>query len=261
MFDLTISLVNRLASSNLVKDGVIDWAAPVPAFGNLQHSRVATLGINPSDKEFTNDSGQELTGTDRRFHTLSSLRLNDWSEADSRHISLIEKSCKEYFQRNPYDRWFKRLEAIISGSGASFYNRRASACHLDIIPYATSQKWTNLKNRQRMNLYKASWDCLGIMIRDSPVEVLVLNGRSVVTAFESYSGYTLVQTEHPEWSLPRKNRPDIMGLSYEGTLQTCGGILLGKEVKILGFNHNIQSSFGVTRKVVQELHKWVSRKS
>ena len=39
------------------------------------------------------------------------------------------------------------------------------------------------------------------------------------------------------------------------------GIVLGRKILVLGFNHNIQSSFGVTTKVIQEIRSWIAEES
>ena len=98
---------------------------------------VATVGINPSDKEFVN--ALEIVGHKRRFHTLKSLGISCWSEADDCHIQHILESCTKYFEcdRNSYDRWFKPLDKIVAGTGASFYS--SDACHLDLVPYGYRQ--------------------------------------------------------------------------------------------------------------------------
>ncbi len=38
----------------------ISWASPVPSFGNISRSNIATLGINPSNREFVDENGHEL---------------------------------------------------------------------------------------------------------------------------------------------------------------------------------------------------------
>lgn|ERR1700688_2215103 len=63
---------------------MIPWACPIPSFGDLWRSRVATLGFNPSNREFVDEAGNELQGGSRRFPTLKSLSLGSWSE-----VSLI----------------------------------------------------------------------------------------------------------------------------------------------------------------------------
>lgn len=261
MYSALTTLLDRLDSADTQRAAVIRWGSPVPSFGDLTKSEVATLGLNPSNKEFVDNSGNELSGSERRFHTLKSLGLEAWREADVRHIALILNSCKEYFLRNPYDRWFKKLDVVVAGSGASFYNSHSSACHLDLIPYATECKWTELSSQQKRWLNAIASDSLGLLLRDSPVRLLILNGQSVITAFEEISNIKLESEEQQAWSLPRHNGKDVRGVSYVGAADELGGINLGRTVRILGFNHNIQSSFGVTNCVIQEIYQWIRKES
>jgi hypothetical protein len=238
---------------------VISWGCPVPSFGDLSRSCVATLGINPSNREFVDEKGNELQGTFRRFHTLNSLGLRSWSEVDARHLCLILESCRKYFSVNPYDRWFKRLDEVISGANASFYNLSRQACHLDLIPYATACKWTELTIKERASLLAVSADSLGILLRDSPVRLLILNGKSVVERFQDIAGISLEKYPISNWSLPRKSKSHVKGFAYKGVLKTISGIQLPQEILVLGYNHNLQSSFGVTTEVIREIQIWISQ--
>src|SRR5689334_1163799 len=127
------TLIDRLDRHRASQLRVIPWSSPVPSFGDLSRATVASLGLNPSNREFVDDDGRELEGDLRRFHTLRSLQLRSWSDIDSDHLRLVTESCREYFFRNPYDRWFRRLDTVISATGASFYNAFFPACHLDLI--------------------------------------------------------------------------------------------------------------------------------
>src|SRR5688572_16748597 len=122
MYTTLTTLINRLDSNAVLGTGVIQWGCPVPSFGDLSTSRVATLGLNPSNREFVDESGNELVGTSRRFHTLKSLGLRSWSDVDSRHLRLMLESCYSYFLGNPYDRWFKILDQVVAGTNASYYD-------------------------------------------------------------------------------------------------------------------------------------------
>ena len=252
------TLINRLDSPVVSETDVIRWGSPVPSFGDLSCARVATVGINPSNREFVDELGDELHGRSRRFHTLQSFGLASWEEADARHLQLILESCTKYFRRNPYDRWFKRLDEVISGAGTSFYDPIAGACHLDLIPYATARKWTELATIQRTTLLTIAADTLGMLLRDSPVRILVLNGRSVVERFQDVAGVRLEQEQFPSWSLHRQAGPDVTGLAYWGKVRSLSGIRLPHEILVLGYNHNIQSSFGVTKGVILAIRQWIS---
>ena len=73
MYSALTTLLDRLDSADTQRAAVIRWGSPVPSFGDLTKSDVATLGLNPSNKEFVDNSGNELSGSERRFHTLKSL--------------------------------------------------------------------------------------------------------------------------------------------------------------------------------------------
>jgi hypothetical protein len=253
------TLIDRLDSSALSGTHVVRWGCPVPSFGDLPNSRVATLGLNPSNREFMNISGGELRGAERRFHTLGSLGLRSWADVDARHLRMIVDSCRTYFLRNPYDRWFRRLDHVISGTKASYYGAAFGACHLDLIPYATTRKWTELTRLQRSSLLAVAADTLGLLLRDSPVRVLLLNGRSVVEQFKAIAGIDLKEARMRAWSLPRLAGPDVQGFAYTGVVDTVAGIGLGHDILVLGFNHNLQSSFGVTTQLIEAIRGWVSQ--
>lgn len=251
-------LVSRLSDRPLSSTCVIPWGAPVPSFGNLSRSRVATLGLNPSNREFVDINGRELDGGMRRFHTLKSLGLVRWSDASKEHLKLIENSCRNYFCRNPYDGWFGSLDRLITGTGASYYRKNSTACHLDIVPFATARKWSELSIQERSRLLDMSGDALGFLLRDSQVRLLILNGRSVVEGLQAISGVDFDKKEVSSWELPRKSGRGVSGYSYEGVISEISGVKLGRDIKVLGFNHNIQSSFGVTSKVRHSIQAWIA---
>lgn len=254
------TLIQRLGDPALEKAEVITWGSPIISFGNLSNSKIATLGLNPSNREFVDENGSELTGDKRRFHTLGSLGLKRWSEASEKHTDLITQLCNEYFYRNPYDSWFKKLDYLISGTSLSYYFPSGEACHLDIIPYATSCKWTDLSPEQRSSLLKITGDTLGLLLQQSPIKIIILNGQTVVDHLQKVSNVTLRKTHMPSWSLPRKGNDGVAGFSYVGEISQIAGIRLNQSISILGYNHNIQSSFGVTTQVQTSIRIWISKK-
>lgn len=259
MRDTLLNLIDRLSDPTLSEANVIPWSCPVPSFGDLTRSKIATLGINPSNKEFIDSHGRELDGKLRRFHTLKSLGLKRWSNAKERHLQLITDACCNYFYRNPYNGWFQALENIISGTNSSYYGTSNTACHLDLIPYATLRKWTDLTTRQRTSLMELSGDTLALLLENSPIRVLILNGRAVVEHMQSVSSNEFEKREINSWALPRASGHSVKGYAYKGYIREISGIRLKRDIKILGFNHNIQSSFGVTTKVKSSIKQWVTR--
>ena len=258
MIDILKSLVKNIKTIEFLNSDIIPWGSPIISFGNISNSKIATLGINPSNREFVNLNGNELTGNERRFHTLDSLNLKEWAEADQNHIDLISNLCEEYFFRNPYDGWFKKLDYIISGTSMSYYFPSTEACHLDLIPYATSKKWSELTLIQKNSLLNSNCDFLGKILKKSKLETIILNGQTVVENLEKVSDTNLTKTEMKNWTLNRKNSNGVKGYSYKGYIQRIGHIHLNRKIRVLGFNHNIQSSFGVSSKVQLEIRNWIS---
>ena len=203
-------LIKRLEESTLSGANVIPWSCPVPSFGDPSSSIVATLGLNPSNREFVDGAGNELDGDQRRFHTLRSLELSRWSDATARHLELIIDSCRAYFSRNPDDGWFRKLDYLISGTKASYYDDTAAACHLDLIPYATSCKWTELTQRQRSLLVCEAGDTLALLLRDFEDPLADFKWQFCCRAFPSNGGCTA-----------RKARHAAMGIAPAGAIG-CG---------------------------------------
>ncbi|WP_205859504.1 hypothetical protein [Phycicoccus flavus] len=231
----------------------------MPFFGDYSSASVATVGINPSNREFVNVSGAELSDSQRRLPTLSSLGRSSWAEVSGEQLVEIVNACRLYFRANPYDRWFQVLERLLSGT-ATFYGTNPSACHLDLIPYATEGKWGNLPAKDQRALLNGSRDALGLILRDSGIRMLILNGASVVREFDRLLDQPLTAKEMEGWALPRSSGSDIPGYAYTGTITELGGVELAESVRVFGYNHNLQSSFGVTAEVVRNISVWLCAK-
>ncbi|WP_412476762.1 hypothetical protein [Flavobacterium sp. TBRC 19031] len=251
-----IDFLNKCQSLEL---SIIPWASPVLAFGDVSKSKVATLGINPSNREFVTIDNVELKGESRRFHTLSSLGLQKWSDADEVQLQLIFDSYNEYFSRNPYDGWFKKLDYLMSGTSVSYYFPSHEACHLDLIPFATAEKWSNLNPLQQSTLLENFEDTLGSIMSNSSIEVLLLNGQTVVNNFEKVSNVKFEKKLQSDWKLRRKDGEGVAGFSYEGIVSSIGRVELKRNIKVLGYNHNVQSSFGVSSEVLASIREWLSK--
>ena len=224
------TMIERLDSRHVADTSVIPWASPVPSFGDPK-SRLATLGLNPSPREFVDTFGNPIRrNSRRRLHTLESLGLATWAQAGERHVRLIWDACRFYFSNNPYDRWFKHLDDVISGAGFSYYAPLHNACHFDLVPFATENTWDKLSDDRRVQLVDASKDTLGSLLRDSSVQVLILNGSDVFNEFQPITDHSL--REHP--------MPNSSARAYTGSINTLAGIPLGREVHILGFSAYIQ---------------------
>lgn len=251
MISAVARLVDELDLATSDTD-IVPWAGPVPFFGRLGEAEVATVGINPSNREFVTSDGVELEESQRRLVTLRSLGLADWGEASGADVRTVAQGCAAYFDRNPYRQWFDVLERLLNESGYSYY-REPRAAHIDLVAFATATKWGELPVATRQLLVAQGRRTLGELIRDSRVKVLILNGRSVVDAFMQSAEVPLVATNMPGWALPRAQSAGVAGVRYSGTIRSLGSVPFDRMVTILGFNHNLQSSFGVTRAVVDRI--------
>jgi len=251
-------LVQSLVRLNISGSPAIPWSSPVPFFGDVSRSSIATVGINPSNREFVDENGNPLSGRSRRLETLSSLDLSDWSLAHRHHLSSIFNTCETYFYKNPYDKWFKRFDALISLTGSSYYSAIAPACHLDLVPFATGLKWGNLETKDQAVMVQAAGDSLGKIVAASGVRVLVLNGRAVIDYFNSSSRSEIKEEPMQEWNLLRNDSKSVSGFAYHGVVRRISGVTIDRDVLILGFNHNLQSSFGVTREIASSIRQWIA---
>lgn len=249
------TLLVQLTQRPLREAGIIPWSSPIPVFGQFGDCEIATVGLNPSNREFVDEQGNELADSERRFHTLRSLALRQWADVDYRHLMMIAQSCCRYFEANPYDTWFRALDRVIAGTGASFYS--GNACHLDLVPYATGQKWTALSVVQRSNLLRKTGSVLPALLNSSPIRILILNGSTVVKTLEAGIDTSLQAFEMPAWKLPRASGDPVRGVAFSGVATSLFGVRLRRAVHIIGYNHNIQSSFGVTREVRESICDWI----
>lgn len=231
---------------------VLSWACPVPFFGEIRSSQVATVGINPSNREFVDAAGLELVAASRRLPTLGSLSISRWSDATGADVREVARSCEKYFSNNPYRLWFGVLERMLNSGGASYYSGRR-ACHIDLVAFATTNKWGELGREAQRALVEQGRRAMAELIRDSPIRVLVLNGRSVVREFEAFADMQLAAKVEESWTLPRATGRGVPGVSYGGTISAIGDVHLEHPVTIFGYNHNLQSSFGVTSSVMRRI--------
>src|SRR4051794_11874447 len=133
----------------------------------------------------------------------------------------------------------------------------ATCAILTSSPYATAKKWGSLTMREQRSLLADSGDSLGVVLRESSVQWLVLNGRAVVKHFQWLSDVKLDAIEMPDWMLRRSGRPGVSGFAYAGVTERIGTVHLETPIGVLGYNHNLQSSFGVTSEVIGSIGDWL----
>lgn len=171
-------IVDRVRTPPPADCSVVPLSTPVVCFGDQQAASVATLGINPSWRQFADDDGHLLTGDRERLTALSDFGVSDPRDLSRDDVAEIVLACTDYFDHAPYWRWFAPLEALLTGVGASYLDR--SACHLDLVQWATLPVWSKLSDDVRARLLDADAAFLGRQLRHDGIRLVLVNGVSAV---------------------------------------------------------------------------------
>nr|WP_314494594.1 hypothetical protein [uncultured Chryseobacterium sp.] len=245
MFEKIRELLNTVESS--ASELIIKEYVPILYFGDLQNSKIATVGLNPSDREYYDTKGK----SSNRFLSKQSLNVSSWNEISRDEILKVKTSFDFYFSNKPYKSWFNRLEDLLTESEFSYYFPYNNMVHLDIIPVATKSKWGNLSISDKDSLITSFGSYLEYLIMESNIEICILNGQGVVDNFQKVFKQTIHKERVIEWDIKTKNKV-VKGNCYKITVNQHN-----KKILILGYNHNIQSSFGVSKDLVISIRKWI----
>lgn len=236
-------IVQRVRQPIPVDSGVVSGSTPVLSFGNAQCATVATLGLNPSVREFLDMNGEELTDELRRLATCQSLGIKDLSLASEKTIRQVVEDCNEYFHRNPYQ-WFDQLEVILKAVGASYDD--SSACHLDLVQWATDPTWGHLKPPHiRDQLLGSDGPFLLQQLQNEQIKLLLVNGMQVIKRLQKLA---LINFHEQSPLSVRAYQPTKL---FIGTLYD--------RILVVGWSTNLQSSFGVTKELRNELATSVAK--
>ena len=159
---------------------IVAGSTPVVSFGDPLRARVASLGINPSGRGFVGDDGLLLTGQRRRLATAESIGVASGRRLGVEQARAVVEDCNGYFARNPYRRWFDRLDGVLTAAlGVGYYV--GTACHLDLVQWATDPAWGKLRDPgTRRLLLEEGRPHLQRLLTLPILQVVVLNGRSVI---------------------------------------------------------------------------------
>ena len=215
---------------------IVERSTPVLSFGDALRADVATLGINPSRQEFYSTEGELLIGAQRRLATTDSLGITAGQPLTEDQGRRVVAESNDYFARNPYN-WFNPLEALLNtAASASYYDR--SACHLDLVQWATDPVWGKLTDRGAAALLLEEGRLhLETLLARSNVHLVLLNGATVVEQLQNIGLARLREVK----KIAKGNA-------------TCR-LLVGEGhgINYVGWSTNLQTSFGVPNEFKQRL--------
>lgn len=220
---------------------VVLGSTPVICFGDPNVARAATIGSNPGRSAFLKANAL----VSDFFETLPSLGVSDLTNAPTGVATRIYERCLRYFALPHHRRWFGRQKAITEVFGASYAD--GSACHLDLVQWATYENWTQLPNGAQRELLKTDAEFLARQLEHTQsVEVLVLNGDAVLSDF--------IARLKPSGSWLREALEDnrVRVMFWSGRLEIGGRMLA-----VVGWNKNLQQ----TRRMTSRLRRQVLDKA
>ena len=210
---------------------IVEGSTPVVAFGDPGRAGVATLGINPSANEFV-ANGTLLTGDARRLATLSSLGATTNTALTDLQVQTLVAECATYFHRNPYTRWFGILDDVLrAGLDVSYFDD--TACHLDLVPWATDPAWSKLPIPAQQRLLADGVPHLLSQLRRENIRLVVVNGKAVWDQLAATGVATFEDV-------------DEMPYSNVGGTTTKLRIGSGGSARFLGWTRNLQARPGAT---------------
>ena len=142
-------------------------------------------------------------------------------------IEQVLQDCDTYFQRKPYHWWFDQLEMVLQGCGTSYYD--GSACHLDLVQWATNPTWGNLPKELKDDLIDADAGFLRQQLTNENVKLLIVNGKSVIDQLQRKCGARLMYVD----GIRKYNTRFVVGTVFD-------------RVCVTGWSTNLQSQRGVT---------------
>ena len=125
-------------------------------------------------------------------------------------------------------------------------NRIDSACHLDLVQWATAPTWGKLTPAQvRDKLLEDDAHFLAAQLQNGNVKLLLVNGTAVIRQLTTTIVEDLEEVE------------PLVGYAHQDTRLFVGSAF--GQVRVVGWSTNLQSSFGVTNELRAELANRVGK--
>ncbi|MEI8572052.1 hypothetical protein J0667_08855 [Methylomonas sp. WH-1] len=240
-------LLTRLKKQNLNTSLIVKDSTPVLGFGDYYCASVATVGLNPSHREFLDSKRLLLLGPNNRLETNKTLRISDIQHALPHQLQIIECGCLQYFHKNPYKSWFDKFNPILNSFDVSYYD--GTACHLDLVQSATNKNWSKLSAYEKKNLLENESWFFKEQVCNKNIKIILLNGRSVINAFISLFDKNLKEIKISEIN---NNCATYDSIVWNLNIN-CKEPDKCREFIVIGWSINIQSSYGVGSQLINDI--------
>lgn len=171
--------LNRILQPAPAGLGIVPGTTPVVSFGDISRARIATISINPSHREFVDNKGSLLAPMKKRLVDYDSLGLPQGAPLNESHAQAILDGCNSYFSGEKTYGWFKTMQSAVLDPFNVHY-ASGTACHLDLVQWATSPIWRDLSASQRAALLEQDSRFLAHQIRTGSASMILMNGQQVV---------------------------------------------------------------------------------
>ncbi|MCL2193792.1 MAG: hypothetical protein FWB78_10405 [Treponema sp.] len=171
---------------------IVPQSTPVVYFGDYDTAKACTVSLNPSNLEFAiGDAGILLAGNQARLCSRKRLEKEDTDELTEMDAEIVLQDCKDYFTKNPLRDWFDKFNWFIQRYGEYTYYDRGTCVHLNLVQWATSEKWSDLSTDVVEWHLDKDLPVLKHLLEKKAFEVIFLNGITAVNHVSECLGLRL----------------------------------------------------------------------
>jgi len=203
-------------------DCVVKNSMPIVFFGDIdnyikQDYRIITAALNPSDIEFLNNKNDNYS-CKHRFPDYNNTTVS------------LEKSCKNYFKNNPYNKWFGQDNAgfkpLLNGMGYCYYpnsKNLKAVLHTDLCsPIATNPTWSKLTKNEKNRLQIKGFVLWKKLIMELKPNLIILSvKKAYIESIYSSPIFNFKKVDYPiDPVYSKNNRFRYEIIHYQGSIDT-----------------------------------------
>jgi hypothetical protein len=214
---------------------IVEGSIPIVFFGNVEKAEIATLSLNPSNIEFEHNGVRRCV--DRKY-----LKVSDSQKLTKEQAESVYQSLLLFFQVNPYKTWFNPMNKLFQSKGYEYYNDKI--VHLDISPWATSNKWNKLSRAEKESIIDTS--IIEKVIKLRGIEKLFINGKTAFNVFCAKLNLKTTDIQRSTFIYTTQNGNNRSFIIYETEIFGC---------KVVGWNLYIHQ--GCPQDLVKKINDYL----